>query len=49
MNEDLEKYRPAVGYLANASELKGVPDIGEHVVSEELLYACKFWIAHVIK
>jgi AAA ATPase domain len=49
MNEDLEKCGPAVGYLRNASELEGVPDVGENVVSEELLYACNFWIAHVVK
>jgi NACHT domain len=49
MNEDLEKCRPAIGYLSNARELKGVPEIGEHVVSEGLLYACKFWISHIVK
>jgi hypothetical protein len=31
MNESLEKCRPAVGYLMSASELEGVPDIGEIV------------------
>jgi NACHT domain len=49
MNEDLEKCRSAIGYLANASVLDGVPDIGENIVSEELLYACNFWIDHVVK
>jgi NACHT domain len=49
MNDDFEKCGLAVGYLRNASELGGVPDIGENVVFEELLYACNFWIAHVVK
>jgi hypothetical protein len=49
MNEDSEKCGPAVGCLKNARELEGVPDIGENIVSEELLYTCNFWIAHVVK
>jgi hypothetical protein len=49
MNEDLEKCKSAIGYLANTSELDGVPDIGEGIVSEALLYSCNFWIDHVVK
>jgi NACHT domain len=51
MNGDLKRCRAAVRYLADASDsdLKGVPDIGKNVVSEELLYACNFWIAHVVE
>jgi hypothetical protein len=49
MNEYLEKCKPAIGHLENARELQGVPDIGETIVPEELLYACNFWIDHVVK
>jgi NACHT domain len=49
MNEDLEKCRPAIEYLADAWELDDALDISEITVSEELLYACNFWIDHVVK
>jgi hypothetical protein len=49
LNEDLEKCKPAIGYLVNAWELDWVPVIGNNIVSEELLYACNFWIDHVVK
>jgi hypothetical protein len=49
MDEDLEKCKPAIGYLANAGKLKGVLYIGENIVSEELLHACNFWIDHVVQ
>jgi hypothetical protein len=49
MNEDLEKCKPATGYLENAFDLDSVPNIGENIVSEQLLYACNFWIDHVVE
>jgi hypothetical protein len=46
--EELEKCKPVLGYLAD-SRLTRVPDIAKDIVSEELWYACSFWIIHVVE
>jgi hypothetical protein len=50
LNEELEKCKPALGYvLGSNSKFTCVPDIGKDVVSEELWYAYSFWIDHVVE
>jgi hypothetical protein len=48
LNEGLEKCKPALGYLADA-KLTRIPEIASDIVSEELWYACRFWIDHVVE
>jgi hypothetical protein len=49
MNDDLKERGPAIGYLANSLKLTGVPDFVKSAVSKEPLYACSFWIDHVVE
>jgi hypothetical protein len=48
LKEELQKCKSALGHLAN-SKLTRVPDLPNGVVSEELWYACRFWIDHVVQ
>jgi hypothetical protein len=47
LNEDLQQTGLAMGYLAD-TESKGIPQIAGDLVSEHLLYACQFWIDHIV-
>ncbi|KDQ13880.1 hypothetical protein BOTBODRAFT_362797 [Botryobasidium botryosum FD-172 SS1] len=47
LNEGLKRGTPGVGYLQSAS--LGIPTVSKSQISEELWYACEFWIAHVLE
>jgi hypothetical protein len=47
LNEDLQQTGLAMGYLAE-TESEGIPQTARDLVSEHLLYACRFWIDHII-
>jgi len=48
MNQDLPKIVSVTGrYLADA-ESQAIPQIAGDVVSEALLYACQFWMDHIV-
>ena len=47
LNEDLQQTGLGMGYLAE-TESDGIPQIGGALVSEHLLYACRFWMDHII-
>ncbi|KAI0061596.1 hypothetical protein BV25DRAFT_725140 [Artomyces pyxidatus] len=48
MNEELSDDIPGVGYLARFSkEMQTVPEIGP--ITEQLLYACRFWTSHIVE
>ena len=46
LNEDLKQDTPGIGYIAG--HLPGIPKITESDISEELSYACRFWMDHII-
>ena len=47
LNEDLQQTTPVIGYLAETTS-KGIPQIAGDIMSEQLLYACEFWMDHII-
>lgn len=48
LNEDLKEGLPGTGYLKSKSEdIKGIPNIPNGTISEEIFYACEFWISHL--
>jgi hypothetical protein len=47
LNEDLKKNMPGVGYLTGDSP--GIPKMTDSDISEELLYACRFWMDHIVE
>jgi hypothetical protein len=47
LNEDLKQDTPGVGDLARDSP--GIPKMTDGDISEELLYACRFWMNHIIE
>lgn len=50
LNRGLSDTTAGAGYLAKAeSDVPGVPVLGGESVSEVLLYACRFWINHVVE
>ena len=51
LNEDWHQGIPGMGYLSQgeASNLPGIPKIAESVISEQLWYACRFWMDHIIE
>lgn len=48
LNQDLNSDTPGTGYLTGSGPEHGVPEIVPGLISEELWYACRFWVAHVI-
>jgi len=46
LNEDLKEDMPGVGYLTGDSP--GIPKMIDSNISEELLYACRFWMDHIV-
>ena len=49
LNQDLKPGMAGTGYMdAAASELRKIPVIGDGHISEELWYACQFWIDHIV-
>lgn len=46
LNEDLKPDTPGVGYLIGDSP--GIPTITDGTISEELRYACRFWMDHIL-
>jgi hypothetical protein len=47
LNEDLQQTGLTMGYLAE-TESEGIPHIARGLVSEHLVYACRFWIDHIV-
>jgi hypothetical protein len=47
LNEDLKQDTPGVGYLAGDSP--DIPKMTDGDISEELLYACRFWMDHIVE
>jgi len=47
LNEDLKQNMPGVGYLTGDSP--GIPKMTDSDISEELLYACRFWMDHIVE
>jgi hypothetical protein len=46
LNEELQQTASVIGYLAETTS-KGIPQIAGDTVSEQLLYACQFWMDHL--
>jgi len=46
INEELTGNTPGTGYLHGKS--KGIPRLAEDCVAEHLLYACRFWMDHLL-
>jgi len=50
MNQAMERDTPGLGYLtAPLSESNGIPVIAEGIISEEMWYACEFWMDHMLE
>jgi hypothetical protein len=50
LNRDLDQNFPGSGYLSGRmDDVKGIPEIPGDTVSEELWYACRFWMNHVVE
>ncbi len=45
LNAQLSEGVPCTGYLKGAS--RAIPNVADGLVSEELWYACRFWIDHI--
>lgn len=49
LNRELRSDMPGVGYLAkNKEEYPAIPVISERDIPEELWYACRFWVEHLL-
>jgi hypothetical protein len=49
LNRDLDQNIPGSGYLSGRVDVKGIPEIPGDAVSEELWYACRFWMNHIVE
>ena len=49
MNKQLPRKAPSMMYLSDLDEEEqdGIPELDDGAISEELSYACKFWIDHL--
>ncbi|KDQ13224.1 hypothetical protein BOTBODRAFT_33830 [Botryobasidium botryosum FD-172 SS1] len=48
LSEKLTEGAPGVGYLADDT-VRGIPILDKAEVSEELSYACEFWMDHIVE
>ncbi|KAF8069116.1 hypothetical protein FPV67DRAFT_1625304 [Lyophyllum atratum] len=48
LNEDLPQIASTVGGYLAATESEGIPEIAGHPFSAHLLYACEFWMDHLV-
>jgi hypothetical protein len=50
LNRDLDRNIPGSGYLSGRmDDVNGIPEIPGDTVSEELWYACRFWMHHIVE
>jgi hypothetical protein len=51
LNIQLKEGIPGTGYLSNSTQTQesGIPQISEGEITEELWYACRFWIDHLLE
>jgi hypothetical protein len=51
LNIQLKEGISGTGYLSGSTQTQapGIPQIGEGEISEELWYACRFWIDHLLE
>jgi hypothetical protein len=51
LNIQLKEGIPGAGYLSGSTQTQGsgIPQIGEGEITEELWYACRFWIDHLLE